>query len=345
MRRATAPSGAARRSPPTCAPPARRSTSAASSHARTWSSSPTRRWSRCPRRACCQGVGADVVVLINSADPAQESAGAPQPGRAGADAAGQRRGQGARRSAASSAPTCAGAAARLLGVVRRESAGAGASATELATFGAGAVAEEPRAGAACLSMPWRRMPACVREGGEIGAADYYEPPDWIDVPLDDVRVSRQTSARAASSERRQHRRCGARMRPVIDYEQCNRCCLDLQHASAPTARSASTPDAHAAHRLRPLQGLPGAAWPCVRRTPIRAEREPSARPEEGAVMNAPHCSPATRAAAWGARLARWTTCPRFPITPQTEIIENARRLDRRGRDGRPAWSCSNPSTR
>jgi pyruvate ferredoxin oxidoreductase gamma subunit len=186
-----------------------------------------------------QGMSPQTVMLINSADPAEEwktrlnlqgpvftlpvSAGVTQ--RADLPYIGA---------------TCAGAAARLLGVVRRDSLER-AIREEIGEFG-GAVVEKNLEQALAAFDALQAHAGVVREGGQVAAADY-RPPEWIEVSYEPARVSAPEIRAPASSELantgtwRTHR-------PVIDYELCNRCswvCSTLCPDSAILVEADRTP--------------------------------------------------------------------------------------------------------
>jgi pyruvate ferredoxin oxidoreductase gamma subunit len=117
------------------------------------------------------------------------------------------------------AAACAGAAARLVGVIGRESLET-AVRQELADMG-GAVVEHT---AKAALDAYERMAAeegGVSEGGPTSARDYARP-DWIEMPADDVSLSGPAVHGGATSVQV---RTGLwrTMRPVIDYERCRRC--------------------------------------------------------------------------------------------------------------------------
>jgi pyruvate ferredoxin oxidoreductase gamma subunit len=115
--------------------------------------------------------------------------------------------------------TCAGAAARLLGVLSLQSL-TGAIRGELAGLAPGVIERNLENAVDA----WERMQdheGLVREGGMTGAADY-EHPDWVDLPFESARISSPTIYAAANSV---EVRTGLwrTLRPVIDYGRCNRC--------------------------------------------------------------------------------------------------------------------------
>lgn len=114
---------------------------------------------------------------------------------------------------------CAGAAARLTGVVRRESLHR-AIEQQIAPFGTAALAGN-------LMQSLRAFYAlapyvgAVKEGGDTSAAQYI-PPEWIDLPADSVDVSAPDVTAAATSVQAKTG-LWRTLRPVIDYAKCNRC--------------------------------------------------------------------------------------------------------------------------
>jgi pyruvate ferredoxin oxidoreductase gamma subunit len=62
---------------------------------------------------------------------------------------------------------------------------------------------------------------CVAEGERI-SAETYKSPDWVDMPFEDARVSAPAIREPATSV---EVKTGLwrTMRPVIDYNRCNRC--------------------------------------------------------------------------------------------------------------------------
>jgi pyruvate ferredoxin oxidoreductase gamma subunit len=170
---------------------------------------------RLPAAAVLQGVAAHTVLLIVSDEPVStwrerlgvQGALATLPVPADAGSAGI---------------VCAGAAARLLGLIARdtlaaaidEEFGAGAG------FGADAIA---RARSAALDAfdALAALEGTVREAVEPAASDAAAPP-WIDVPVDDAATASPDVVAAATSELA---KTGAwrTMRPEIDDARCKRC--------------------------------------------------------------------------------------------------------------------------
>jgi pyruvate ferredoxin oxidoreductase gamma subunit len=115
--------------------------------------------------------------------------------------------------------SCAGAAARLLGVVsvadleqalRQELAGLGTEVIER---------NLDLAGRAFAQMA--EHAGCVAQGEEVPARGY-RAPAWIELPFDDARVAAPVIRGAATSELVKTG-LWRTLRPVIDYERCNRC--------------------------------------------------------------------------------------------------------------------------
>jgi pyruvate ferredoxin oxidoreductase gamma subunit len=115
--------------------------------------------------------------------------------------------------------TCAGAAARLVGVISREAL-ADAIRTELAALGP-AVIERNLENALEAYDLVQEHSGLVTEGGTASASDYQNP-DWAELPFEGARISAPTIYAAANSV---EVRTGLwrTLRPVIDYERCNRC--------------------------------------------------------------------------------------------------------------------------
>jgi pyruvate ferredoxin oxidoreductase gamma subunit len=115
--------------------------------------------------------------------------------------------------------TCAGAAARLVGVIPQEALEA-AIRRELEEFGSGIVAKNlEQATVAFRSM--HEHAGCVTEGEDASAADY-ETPDWIDLPFDEASVSAPV-IHAGLTSVEVKTGLWRILRPVIDYERCHRC--------------------------------------------------------------------------------------------------------------------------
>lgn len=114
---------------------------------------------------------------------------------------------------------CAGAAARLIGIIRRESLER-AIATELAAHGAEVVARNVEQALAAFDALAPHA-GLVKEGRIIAAAGH-TPPQWIELAAESAETAAPdihattTSVKAATGLWRV-------MRPVIDYEHCNKC--------------------------------------------------------------------------------------------------------------------------
>jgi pyruvate ferredoxin oxidoreductase gamma subunit len=114
---------------------------------------------------------------------------------------------------------CAGAAARLVGAIARPSLERAID-EEVGKLGAGAL-EKSREQALAAYDAMAPHAGLVREGTEIDARAYAAP-EWIEVPADDVGVAAPDIHGALTSERT-NSGLWRTLRPVIDYERCNRC--------------------------------------------------------------------------------------------------------------------------
>lgn len=115
--------------------------------------------------------------------------------------------------------TCAGAAARLTGVITSSQLQQ-AIRDELAHLG-GAVVEKNLAHATAAYESMAAQQGLVTEGREISARDYRKP-EWVDLPIDSVDVAAPT-IHAALTSALANTGTWRTMRPVIDYARCNRC--------------------------------------------------------------------------------------------------------------------------
>lgn len=114
---------------------------------------------------------------------------------------------------------CAGAAARLVGVIAREALEE-AIRRELAEFGPDIVAKNlEQATAAFHAM--EDHAGCVTEGDDASAADY-EQPDWIDLPFEEASISAPV-IHAGLTSVEVKTGLWRTLRPVIDYDRCHRC--------------------------------------------------------------------------------------------------------------------------
>ena len=114
---------------------------------------------------------------------------------------------------------CTGAAARLVGVISRDSL-VQAIHAELAPLGEAVVGKN-----LVLTLEaYERLAAhagCVTEATER-PADTYERPGWIELPFEDASLSAPVIPAAATSEAVPTGQWRT-MRPVIDYQRCKRC--------------------------------------------------------------------------------------------------------------------------
>jgi pyruvate ferredoxin oxidoreductase gamma subunit len=115
--------------------------------------------------------------------------------------------------------SCAGAAARLLGCIARESLAA-ALHDELHALGAEVVARN-LAQALAVFDALTAQAGSVHEGALIAGRDYTRP-EWIEMPFETARVAAPDIFAAATSVQT---RTGAwrTLRPVIDDSRCKRC--------------------------------------------------------------------------------------------------------------------------
>jgi pyruvate ferredoxin oxidoreductase gamma subunit len=114
---------------------------------------------------------------------------------------------------------CAGAAARLVGVVSRDALEE-AIRVEFAQRGEGIVQKNLARSVEAYDLMGTHA-GIVTEGTGVGAEGYAKPP-WVDLPFEEARVSAPVILAAATSE---SVKTGLwrTMRPVIDYEKCSRC--------------------------------------------------------------------------------------------------------------------------
>ena len=115
--------------------------------------------------------------------------------------------------------TCTGAAARLLGVIKRASL-EDAIEQELVDL-SDAVIEQNLSRALLAFDSMQRNQACVQPATDA-VAGAYKQPDWIDLPFDDARISAPDIHAVANSVQIKTG-LWRTLRPVIDYERCNRC--------------------------------------------------------------------------------------------------------------------------
>lgn len=114
---------------------------------------------------------------------------------------------------------CAGAAARLIGIISR-AALAQAIRDELAELDPEAI-ESNQARALHAFDVMQPFEGCVRHGMETSASDFSKPA-WIDIPFEAARISAPDIHAAANSVQV----CTGlwrTLRPVIDYQRCSHC--------------------------------------------------------------------------------------------------------------------------
>jgi pyruvate ferredoxin oxidoreductase gamma subunit len=116
-------------------------------------------------------------------------------------------------------PVCAGAAARLTGVIARGDLQQAVE-REVASYGTTAIEASTANALAAFDV---MMPhAGVVHEGVATTATGYVTPDWIDIPADDVLLAAPDIRVAATSEASMTG-LWRTLRPVIDYAACNRC--------------------------------------------------------------------------------------------------------------------------
>jgi len=114
---------------------------------------------------------------------------------------------------------CAGAAARLVGVITRNSL-AEAIRDELAPLGAAVIDRNLEAALEAYGL-MESHAGCVAQGTDR-PADAYEKPKWIDLQFEDARVS-APAIHAGPTSDRVETGLWRTVRPVIDYRHCKRC--------------------------------------------------------------------------------------------------------------------------
>ena len=115
--------------------------------------------------------------------------------------------------------SCAGAAARLIGTITRDSL-AKAIEQELIVHGKDVV-EKNLEKAFQAYDDVSDYEGIVAEGDVLSAKAYISP-GWIDLPFEDARISAPTVHAAATSVQVKTG-LWRTMRPIIDYDRCNRC--------------------------------------------------------------------------------------------------------------------------
>jgi len=115
--------------------------------------------------------------------------------------------------------TCAGAAARLLGVITRESL-TSALESELAELGSEIIDRNMENALQAYDAVMEHS-GVVTTGSAATARDYAQPA-WVDLPFEGARIAAPTVYAAANSV---EVRTGLwrTLRPVIDYDRCKRC--------------------------------------------------------------------------------------------------------------------------
>ena len=115
--------------------------------------------------------------------------------------------------------TCTGAAARLLGIISREKL-TRAIREELSELG-DAVIDKNLARALDAYDRMQQFAGCVSTVAPVNAT-HYSKPAWIDLPFEGARISApDIHASANSTEVRTG--LWRTLRPVIDYDRCNKC--------------------------------------------------------------------------------------------------------------------------
>ncbi len=192
-----------------------------------------------PAAGVLQGVTERTVMLANTALPAAEWAQRLKR-RGPVLSLPAVAGMGAHAELPFLGATCAGAAARLLGVIARETVQR-AIAEEIGKFGRGAV-ERSLEHALAAFDGLSEHAGIVAEGAAATACDY-RPPDWIDLTVEDAGLAAPDITRPASSVLA-NTGTWRTVRPVIDYGHCNRCawiCSTLCPDSAITVDADHTP--------------------------------------------------------------------------------------------------------
>ena len=115
--------------------------------------------------------------------------------------------------------TCAGAAARLVGEIARETL-SDAIRDELADLGS--IVVQTNLTRALAAFDQMEAYAGRVTTAEVGSASEYQAPDWIDLPFDNARISAPAIHAGATSVAV---RTGLwrTLRPVIDTDRCNQC--------------------------------------------------------------------------------------------------------------------------
>lgn len=114
---------------------------------------------------------------------------------------------------------CAGAAARLCGVIEPAHLEQ-AIADELSHLGERVVAANLKRASQAYELMTQQ--AGLVKGGRVLSADQWQAPDWVDLPFEQADVSAPAIHAGLTSEV-QRTGLWRTMRPVIDYQRCNRC--------------------------------------------------------------------------------------------------------------------------
>ncbi len=114
---------------------------------------------------------------------------------------------------------CAGAAARLIGAISKDCLQR-AIREELAEFDKQVLAENLRKASEAFELMAEHS-GCVKQAGAISARRYHRP-EWVHLPLDDARISAPTIHATATSVQ-VDTGLWRTLRPVVDYDRCNRC--------------------------------------------------------------------------------------------------------------------------
>jgi pyruvate ferredoxin oxidoreductase gamma subunit len=114
---------------------------------------------------------------------------------------------------------CAAAAAALIGVISKDSLSK-AIGEEIGPLGPELVQKNRKKASEAFAL-MEGMAGAVNEGVAV-RAEGYEPPEWIDLPLEGSGVSAPAVHAPATSELMETG-LWRTVRPVIDYDTCNRC--------------------------------------------------------------------------------------------------------------------------
>jgi pyruvate ferredoxin oxidoreductase gamma subunit len=115
--------------------------------------------------------------------------------------------------------TCSGAAASLLGIISRDSL-TEAIKTELSALGQSVIDTNLTKALAAFDQ-MQKHAGTVTEGKHIGATDY-QSPDWVILPFEGARTS-APAIHAAATSVKVKTGLWRTLRPVINYELCNKC--------------------------------------------------------------------------------------------------------------------------